>query len=1192
MYSFENSLYQIALAQSDEHLQFFLQGERYLPYHTLPSVRSVAFHLAKEGKLDQAIWLSDQVHPKIEDIIEYIMIGAHNGNYYQEFLQLELHKILTDVGINRLAFYFASLGQFEYAEDMLYNDEVGSLGNDPSYVRNQIALGAAAGGHFHYAKNILMEICINKLDLNYVQLNLIAQGAALGGQFHYVEKLLRGKVRKANIDAVAKGAARGGHFIYAEELLDDGAHIDSLAEGAARGRHFDAVKKYLNQGASIDAVVMGAAASSCWWNDDYVKALINQGANPNAAVLGFMLTGDIEKRTEESFLDAVDINVFAQGAAEAGNGDLAMTYMQRGADCSLIALSAAKVGFFELAEILLHKGADIKNVILGANLGGYRDYADLLLEYDSGVNIHLIARRLAKRGKMSDVGYLLREGASLSVVASGAAEGGYILFAKQLLQQGADINAVAIGAAAGNHINFVEELVEQGADINVVAIGVGQAGNHSYCGSLIAKGADINYVSAGAIRSNGTNLSKDLNAITILSSAQEDDAGITEFLLNHKNADINYVVAGFALSGQFTHLDYLLNGNQDIDINFAIIGAALGGYSKYVSCLLKKITDKSNEVYLKDLFKQAFYRELAITMFPMAVGYHDCKDIFVALDNQQEQSYSHRIYSLARKLLTAIISGIAKAYTFDVFSQSGLAALQIYPGAITPHYNPCPFIPKNPIDFWQAGTAGDIVGILNIINAIYPFLALGSHFASAMPVMSPNMNSPYVIRYHFLTTKQYTPSMIIDGGLLSEISSERIIFDERISLLSESGQSWGKAVAKPFKIYNMIIGGAGIFIVSNLCFTGALNLSKGRDDLWWNVHTAVGGFVGTGGQLCLYIFTTNWQEPEELLLKSQKLRRGFASQPATSKVTFLLRSLTTITFRALTFAYRGELLPATFDNYTQHYLGKSLLSGPSLYYSSIFLKIVAGLGGAQMGLLASLREAKQLAQQQPETVEYSISGMIGKSLDLLIGKSWRPRGRPTLGRGMAYLLFLAVTAIRTIDMNAQAYDLFVNNPHNKTESCVDDSEVMINQYGAIASTMVSVFLIGAAAQQQSYYMPAVSKALETLLGFFGPPSASGLDDPRDDDIADLTDEAMRQPLNDAQVRVLYEPEELEPKTAIGFFRWLTGDWFSHGRISSERCETARRRVTEAKQTLWDSVQTPDAANNSENSAAMDYEALA
>ena len=511
--------------------------------------------------------------------------------------------------------------------------------------------------------------------------------------------------------------------------------------------------------------------------------------------------------------------------------------------------------------------------------------------------------------------------------------------------------------------------------------------------------------------------------------------------------------------------------------------------------------------------------------------------------------------------LAAASAAISEAYFFGLSNRSGLQALGIYQGAGHVGFDPCTDLPKNPINFTVAGGAGWFIGTANIADAANSVFAMGAHFAGEPPVHIPDIASSFVMKYQAL--KSVPEAAETDRLVPAEAAVESpAAVDDAPAPCCDTLAAFGA--------YNRIIGSAGVVLASTSSLTGAAALSEGASDGWWIGNLVAGGGIGTVGQVGMYALSTDWEEPVKLAGQARQVYQGISRQPWHIQASFYGRSVANILFRGLSFGYAGQALPGAINAFTKRFSGHDAISGSWLAGVEASAAAIAGWGGAHMGFLGSLREAKGLATQKPRAVDGSILGITATALDFYIGPGWRPRGRPTPGRAAAYALFLLTTAARMIDMNGQVYSLLSAGAHVDPGACGTGVKVAIDGGAALASTVIATLLVGAAAQRQAYYMPAVALALETGFGTCAYPSAAGLDKPGAEAVVDLTDAGMEHRLDDAQVRVLFSEEELEPTSCTSALQWFGNACCGGWRASGERLDTARSAIAAAKARLAES----------------------
>lgn len=211
----------------------------------------------------------DNIRKSISGMSIAECLGYENDQGAVEFC--EVNNLIVSRAYDEIAMGAARGGHRGYAERLRTQHSANVI---------EIAFGAARGGYKEYAEFLL--------SLEYDDsVGRISYGAACGGDRDYAEEL-RAR-HNANINIIARGAARGGHIEYAEHLRTEyNANVDAIAMGAAHGGYRDYAEELRAQHrANVDHIVAGAARGG---DRAYTELLIRDyGACITRAAMGATL---------------------------------------------------------------------------------------------------------------------------------------------------------------------------------------------------------------------------------------------------------------------------------------------------------------------------------------------------------------------------------------------------------------------------------------------------------------------------------------------------------------------------------------------------------------------------------------------------------------------------------------------------------------------------------------------------------------------------------------------------------------------------------------------------------------------------------------------------------------------------------------------------------------------------------------
>ena len=161
--------------------------------------------------------------------------------------------------------------------------------------------------------------------------------------------------------------------------------------------------------------------------------------------------------TLNNLKDGIHIDTYCTGAAAAGNKELVLQCLDKGADPDYGLAYAAWGGHMEIVKLLLDKGARPAAGLSGAAEDGHMEIVKLLLD------------------KGADPDWGLRW----------AAEGGHTDIVQLMLDNGADPNAGLRHAAEGGHMEIVKLLLDKGATDLDSAYNSAESKGHTKCAKLI-----------------------------------------------------------------------------------------------------------------------------------------------------------------------------------------------------------------------------------------------------------------------------------------------------------------------------------------------------------------------------------------------------------------------------------------------------------------------------------------------------------------------------------------------------------------------------------------------------------------------------------------------------------------------------------------------------------------------------------
>ena len=189
--------------------------------------------------------------------------------------------------------------------------------------------------------------------------------------------------------------------------------------------------------------------------------------------------------TLESLKDKKHIASYCIGAAAAGNKELVLQCLDKGANPDEGLHGSAYGGHMDIVQSMLSKGADPDWGLEVAAEGGHMDIVQLLVS-KGATNLNDGLEVAALGGHIDIVQLLLDKGATdYNEGLRGAAEGGHIDIVQLMLSKGAAPNNGLGGAAAGGHMDIVQLMLSKGATDLGSALKVAEFWGYTECADLI-----------------------------------------------------------------------------------------------------------------------------------------------------------------------------------------------------------------------------------------------------------------------------------------------------------------------------------------------------------------------------------------------------------------------------------------------------------------------------------------------------------------------------------------------------------------------------------------------------------------------------------------------------------------------------------------------------------------------------------
>ena len=257
-------------------------------------------------------------------------------------------------------------------------------------------------------------------------------------------------------------------------------------------------------------------------------------------------TGDTA--TLDKLKDSLHISSYCMGTAAAGNKELVLQCLDKGASPGWGLKGAAMGGQMEIVQLLLDKGAGPDFGLSGAAMGGHMDIVQLMLD----------------------------KGALPAAGLYNAAEGGHMDIVRLLLDKGGDPNDGLWGAAYGGHMDIVQLMLSKGAtDYYLGLWGAADGGHMDIVKLLLEKGADPNTGLCCAVRGGQMDMVELLLAQPGIDVNREDEDGYTPLYYAEENGHTECADLLRAAGAELQLTDY----------NEGLIEAAEGGYIDIVQLI-------------------------------------------------------------------------------------------------------------------------------------------------------------------------------------------------------------------------------------------------------------------------------------------------------------------------------------------------------------------------------------------------------------------------------------------------------------------------------------------------------------------------------------------------------------------------------------------------------------------------------